>query len=88
MGLNIKNAEVEGRIRRLAQVRGVGLTQAIDQAVSAALGDEAEARRVEGVRRRRAIREIQAHVATSVTLDPRPWQVINDEMYGEFGEPV
>ncbi len=88
MGLNIKNPATEAAIRELAAKRGVSLTDAIDQAVRAALDTQAEAKRLEVERRRKVIRDIQARVALLPVLDPRPSRVINDEMYGEFGEPI
>ena len=88
MGLNIKNPSTEAAIRELAAIRGVSLTTAVDQAVRASLGDPQEERRQESERRRKAAEAIVREVALLPVLDPRPWQVINDEMYGEFGEPV
>jgi hypothetical protein len=88
MGLNIKNPNTEAAIRALATARGVGLTEAVDQAVSEALGRGKERQR-EGVERRlKAIREIQARIAARPIKNPRSSQEIVDEMYGEFGEPI
>ena len=88
MGLNIKNEDVVAGIRRLADIRGVSLTDAVDQAVKAALGDEAEARRKDIEERLRAIEELQARVALLPRRDPRPISVIMDEMYDDNGLPV
>lgn len=88
MGINIKNADVIDGIRQLARLRGVSLTDAIDQAVKAALGDEAEIRRKEVERRRKVLEDVQRRVALLPLLDPRPLSAIMDEMYDENGLPI
>jgi hypothetical protein len=54
MGISIRNADLEARIRRLALERGVSLTEAMDQAVTEAIGREtamAPPRSIEVVRK-------------------------------------
>ena len=81
MGLNIKNEDVVSGIRKLAGIRGVSLTDAVDQAVKAALGDEDEARRKEAERRRKVIENVQRRIALLPLRDPRPLNVIMDEIH-------
>ncbi len=88
MGLNIKNLATEAAIRELATKRGIGLTDAVDQAVREALARAADVRAAKIEERRRKIEEIVARVAQTPITDLRPWREINDEMYGEHGEPI
>ena len=88
MGLNIKNPEVEARIRAVAIRDGVGLTEAIDRAVRAYLGDPEEERRRNWEQKLQKILKIQDDLARSTTLDPRRVDVIMDDMYDEHGLPA
>jgi antitoxin VapB len=45
MGINIKNVEVETRIRELAAMRGVNLVTAVDEAVEEKIEREKQAQR-------------------------------------------
>ena len=83
MGLNIKNSEVEDRIRELAKLNGTSLTEAVDRAVSDALLD-AHARSPEyRARVRNLLDELRA-------MDPLPAHVSSDhrDMYDEDGLPI
>jgi antitoxin VapB len=87
MGLNIKNPATEAAIRALATTRGVGLTEAVDQAVREALGRETAARQSDAEERRRRIDEITRRFASRPRLDPRPSTEILDDLYDEYGLP-
>ena len=89
MGLNIKNEEVVDRIRRLADLWGVSLTEAVGRAVEndlervrRASADEMEARR-ELARRR--LERIRSHVL------PLPKGAIgsdHSDLYDDDGLPT
>ena len=84
MGLNIKNAETESLVRKLAKQRGVGVTGAIRLAVSNELArTPAPKRDPEAIAA--AVREIQDRVAAL------PQRMTDEEvdawMYDENGLP-
>jgi antitoxin VapB len=84
MGLSIKNEEVEARIRRLTELTGEGVTEAIDGAVREKLA------RVEKVSEEEIQRRVAALDAILARLGPLPkldQKAIEDEMYDEFGAP-
>ena len=83
MGLNIKNKDVEERIRELAQLNGTGLTEAVDRAVKDALLD-AHARSPEYHQR------VQLFLDELRKMDPLPAGVSSDhsDMYDENGCPI
>jgi antitoxin VapB len=87
MGLNIKNPTTEAAIRELATTRGVGLTEAVDQAVREALGREARTKETDWAERRRRIEEITTRFASRPRLDPRPAAEIMDDLYDADGLP-
>ena len=88
MGLNIKNPDTEAAIRRLALREGIGLTEAVDRAVRMLLGDEAEQRRREIERRKKAIDEIVQDVAAKLGPNPPTFAELEDGMYDEYGLPA
>lgn len=87
MGISIKNDEVEAKIRRLAVKRGVSLTEAIDIAVSEAIGSET---------RRAGDRSVE-EVLNSLNilhdkyglerLRDQDWHKLNEEFFDENGLP-
>lgn len=84
MGLSIKNEEVEARIRRLTELTGEGVTEAIDGAVREKLA------RVEKVSEEEIKRRMAALDAILASLGPLPkldQKAIDEEMYDEFGAP-
>ncbi len=84
MGLSIKNDEVEARIRRLTEITGQGVTEAIDGAVREKLARVERVSEEEVQRRMRALDVILARLGPLPKLDPG---AIDDEMYDEFGAP-
>ncbi len=88
MGLNIKNPRVEGNIRKLAKRLGVGLTEAIDQAVI----DELRRLDQEGRKKRPVpplLEQLQPLLdeLAAQRIDWRDSKDIMDEFYDEHGLP-
>jgi len=81
MGLNIKNPDVEARIRKLAATTGESLTQALDRAVQEKLDRLLPKRKsLEDVLARiEDLRREAGWTADTVVSD--------DELYDEFGLP-
>ena len=88
MGLNIKNPKIEAAIRELAAIRGVGLSEAIGDAVEEALNRVSAAREREIERRMAAIEEIVAGVAERRGPNAPTWAELEEGMYDEHGMPV
>jgi hypothetical protein len=86
MVISIKNDEVERRIRRLAELRGISLTEAIDQAVSEAIGTEwtVAKRGLEAVRA--DIERLRQKYGLDRFQDA-DWSAVNADMYDEEGLP-
>ncbi|MBA4808570.1 type II toxin-antitoxin system VapB family antitoxin [Brevundimonas sp.] len=86
MGLSIKRAETERKARAVAERMGVSLTEAIDIALDRTwkelTADEGAAERA---RRREAL---FAYLRTLPPGNGKSLQEIDDEMYGEGGEPI
>ena len=86
MGLSIKRGETERKARAVAERMGVSLTEAIDIALDRTwkelTADEAAAERA---RRREAL---FAYLRTLPPGNGKSLQEIDDEMYGEGGEPI
>jgi hypothetical protein len=97
MSINIKRPETVELVRKLAQLRGEGLTQTIHEVLSTAYERAAgEAQRLEldekiaqSEKMRAAVFEIQERVkqysGTLGPIDPRPWKEI---LYDENGLPI
>lgn len=84
MGLSIKNEAVEAKVRRLAELTGLGVTEAIDVAVSEKLDRHG---RVSPEEQARRIAAIHALLDSIGPLPPLDQKAINEEMYDEFGLP-
>jgi hypothetical protein len=97
MSINIKRSETVELVRKLAQLRGEGLTQTIHEVLSTAYeraaADSARlpvAERAEKLERMNAaVAGIQArvkeHSGTTGPIDPRPWKEI---LYDEDELPI
>jgi antitoxin VapB len=85
MGINVKNAAVEEDIRLLASRLGLGLTEAIEQAVKARLGQLDAEKHAETTRKLAAIRHIQGELRPLLALG-----VTSDcgELYDDDGLPA
>lgn len=92
MSINIKRPETVELVRKLAQLRGEGLTQTIHEVLSSAYeraaGDAAQLEAMNRAERIAKMREgvaaLQARVATYIVVDPRPWKEI---LYDDNGLP-
>lgn len=82
MGLSIKNEAVEAKVRRLAQLTGLGVTEAIDLAVSDKL---ARAGRVSPEEQARRIAAAEAVRRQFGPLPPLDQEAIEKEMYDAQG---
>lgn len=82
MGLSIKNEEVEARIRRLTELTGEGVTEAVDAAVRARL-QELESSKEERAEARLAA--LDAILEKYGPLPPLDQKAIDDEIYDENG---
>jgi len=86
MGLSIKRAETERKARAVAERMGVSLTEAIDIALDRTWKDlTADDAAKERARKREAL---FAYLRTLPKGDGRSLKEIEDEMYGEGGEPI
>ncbi|MEM0898935.1 MAG: type II toxin-antitoxin system VapB family antitoxin [Pseudomonadota bacterium] len=83
MGLNIKNAEVEQKIRRLAEIDQTSLTDAVDRAVDEAL-------RLRDAKCEEYSHEVELFLDELRSLQPLPAGVSSDhsDMYDEHGLPL
>jgi antitoxin VapB len=81
LGLSIKNDEVETMIRQLAARRGVSLTEAVRQALSAELARDEAAR---GAEMAAKMAEIQAIIDRTANL-PRLNDLSDNELLGYDG---
>ena len=86
MGLSIKRAETERKARAVAERMGVSLTEAIDIALDKTWKElTAEEAAAERARKREAL---FAYLRTLPPGNGKSLQEIDDEMYGEGGEPI
>ena len=87
MPLNIKKKETHEAARRLAELTGESLTEAVDRAVHERL-DRIKARKaVDKEEVWRKVRQMQEDLANAPTYDDRTVQEIMDDMYDEYGLP-
>lgn len=96
MSINIKRPETVELVRKLAQLRGEGLTQTVHEVLSSAYeraaGDAARLHALQKAekleRMNAAVAQIQAKVKAGMgvlgPIDPRPWREI---LYDEDGLP-
>jgi len=84
MGLSIKNEDVEARVRKLAEATGLGVTEAIDDAVRRRLQALEHDQEAERARLHAAIETIRAKFGPFPPLDQ---EAIDEEMYDENGLP-
>ncbi len=82
MGLSIKNEEVEARVRRLSELTGQGVTEAIDEAVRARLNALERDQEAEQARIHAAVKAIRQKYGPLPPLDQK---AIDDEIYDENG---
>jgi hypothetical protein len=85
--LNIKDAEVAEKARRLARLTGKSITAAVSEALEASLGAATRRITVENERREREVDAIVRRFRRGLRRDaPSPWKVMAD-MYDDDGLP-
>ena len=87
MPLNIKKKETHDAARRLAELTGESLTEAVDKAVQERLVRLSAAKDQEKQEAWRRIRELQKQVAGLPVYDSRSAEEIMEDMYDENGLP-
>jgi len=86
MGILVKNADTEKKIRKLARRTGETLTRAIDRAVDERLANLGPSRRKKGRVDRKKLAELLAYFDSLPVDDPRsPDEIIG---YDEHGLPT
>ena len=85
MGLSIKNADLERRVRQLAARRGLGITSAIELAVANELAKDAVPPTPTRDDKIKLIRDIQDRVAARGGLPSM--KDMDDWLYDEYGAP-
>jgi antitoxin VapB len=87
MGISIKREETERLAREVARLKGESLTDAIHHALESELALLNRARKTP----EQILAELQPFFARLDALGPgngKSLKEIEDEMYGEFGEPI
>jgi antitoxin VapB len=87
MPLNIKKKETHEAARRLAELTGESLTEAVDKAVRERLARLSAAQDQDKQEAWRRIRELQRQLAEAPTYDSRSMEEIMEDMYDEYGLP-
>ena len=87
MPLNIKKKETHQAARRLAELTGESLTEAVDKAVRERLDRLSTARDQEKEEAWRRIQQLQKELAEAPKFDSRSLAEIMDDMYDEDGLP-
>jgi len=85
MGVIIKNAKTDAKIRRLARRTGESLTEAVDRAVDERLARIGPAKRKKGRVDRKKLAELLAYFDSLPVDDPRSHEEIIG--YDEHGVP-
>jgi hypothetical protein len=85
--LNIKDAEIAEKARRLARLTGKSITAAVSEALDAGLHAASRRMTAERERREREVDEIVKRFRRGLKRDaPSPWTVMAD-MYDDSGLP-
>ncbi len=84
MGISIKNDEVERDIRRLAEITGKGVTEAVAEAVKAALARQRVGAENSEEERQGQIDDLLADLRSRTVADHREH---GDMLYGNDGLP-
>ncbi|MBM5798825.1 MAG: hypothetical protein FJ050_08620 [Cyanobacteria bacterium M_surface_7_m2_040] len=88
MSMNIKDERVHAMAKELAARRGTTVTDAVRQALKAALERQPTLTAVDTIEARKAaIREICARVSARPEWQGRTSQELQDELYDEHGLP-
>jgi hypothetical protein len=84
--LNIKDADVAAKARRLAKLTGKSITAAVSDALDRSLKNAERVSEAERERRRRETEEIVKRFQEKVPPDSSVWNILED-MYDENGLP-
>ena len=87
MPLNIKKKETHEAARRLAELTGESLTEAVDKAVHERLERLAAVRDQKKEETWRRIKQLQKQAAEAPKYDSRRLEEIMEDMYDEYGLP-
>jgi antitoxin VapB len=85
--LNIKDAEVAKKARKLAKLKGTTITQAVSQALDESLRTAKRLTDAEHEARERRVDEAVARFRASIPKDAPSYKQIMEDMYDENGLP-
>jgi hypothetical protein len=85
--LNIKDAEVAKKARKLAKLKGTTITAAVDQALDASLAAATRMTEAEREEREKRADEILARIRASIPPDAPSYEEVMEDMYDENGLP-
>jgi hypothetical protein len=84
MALSIRSRSVEEKARKLAAIRGISITAAIELALDSGLARHEQELTERSAKFRQLVRDIQADLANAPVLDERS---IDEILYDEDGLP-
>jgi hypothetical protein len=85
--LNIKDAEVAKKARKLAKLKGTTITVAVSEALDASIAAAARLTEAEHEARERRVDEIVRRFKASIPPDAPSYEEIMEDMYDENGLP-
>ena len=85
--LNIKDAEVAKKARKLAKLKGTTITAAVEQALDASLAAATRMTEAKRAERERRVDEIVKRFRASIPPDAPSYEEIMEDMYDENGLP-
>lgn len=85
--LNIKDAEVAKKARRLAKLKGTSITAAVSDALDASLKNAEHKTKLDRELREREVDEIVRRFQASIPPDAPSYEEIMEDMYDEHGVP-
>jgi len=90
MALHIKDSKTDQLVRQLAQMRGIGITEAIFQAVSESIAadNQEHTPKVDALRRRLQplLDEMKSYTLTGAKADKEFFDDLYDEPHGDFSQ--
>lgn len=86
--LNIKDAEVAEKARKLARLTGKSITEAVSAALDESLRVATHKSAIDRERREREVDEILARFRAKIPPDAPSWKEVMDSMYDEDGLPI
>ena len=85
--LNIKDQAVAAKARRLAQLKGSSITEAVSEALDASLKTAEHHAKLDHEARERRVDELLAKIRAKIPPDAPSWQQVMEDMYDEDGLP-